>query len=138
MTIENGMVLGAMVVMSIVDIKKRQVSLKMLIPFGLAVICWRIFQGAGFGELLAGLVPGVLCLLLSYVTEESIGTGDGLVLCALGIFCGIKAAVAILGMALVLSAVWAMVLLIFKKAGRKTELPFLPCLSIGYLFCILG
>jgi len=137
MTVKESVVLAVMVVLSLIDIKKKQISMTMLIPFGVTVLFWQLFQGTGIVELLTGLVPGAACLLLSYVTKESIGRGDGLVLCVLGLLCGSKATLVVFGMALFFAAVWSMVLLVLKRAGRKTELPFLPCLSLGYLFCVV-
>ena len=131
--IEKSIVLMVMAVISFVDIKRKQVSLAVLIPIGVVVLIWRLFQGTEMVAFLTGLVPGVACLLLSYVTGESIGRGDGLVLCILGLLCGMKATLAVFGLALTFSAIWAIFLLILKRAGRKTELPFLPCLSLGYL-----
>ena len=72
-----------------------------------------------------------------FATKESIGTGDGLVLCVLGLFCGWRQCLAIFGMALVLSAILSIILLICRKAGRKTELPFLPSLFGGYVLYYL-
>ena len=131
--IEKSIVLMVMAVISFVDIKRKQVSLAVLIPIGAVVLIWKVFQGTEMVAFLTGLVPGVACLLLSYVTGESIGRGDGLVLCILGLLCGMKATLAVFGLALTFSAIWAIFLLILRRAGRKTELPFLPCLSLGYL-----
>lgn len=136
--IEKCIVLAVMAVLSLGDIKTKQVRVAVLIPFGAAALLWRIIQSAEAADLLTGVVPGMICLLLSYVTGESIGRGDGLVLCILGLLCGIKVTMAVFGLALVFAAIWAMFLLIWKRAGRKTELPFLPCLSLGYLIYALA
>lgn len=137
MTIEESIVLGVLAVLSIIDFRKKQISLVILVSFGVVVLLWMLFQKAGIGGMLMGLFPGVVCLLLSYVTGESIGKGDGIVLCILGVFCGIRETVAVFGLALVFAALWAIGLLVLKRAGRKTELPFLPCVSLGYLCCVL-
>lgn len=137
MTVEKGVVLAVMAVLSLIDIKKKLVNMTLLIPFGVIALSWQLFQGTEIAELLTGLLPGGVCLLLSYVTKESIGKGDGLVLCVLGLLCGCKATFAMLGIALFFSAVWAIFLLALRRAGRKTELPFLPCLSLGYLFYVV-
>lgn len=88
-------------------------------------------------ELAVGTIPGILLLLLAFCSGESIGKGDGLVLFMLGIYCGVAKAVAVLGMALLLVAVLALILLVLKRANRKTELPFLPCLCAGYLLSMV-
>jgi len=137
MTVEDGVVFVILTGLALFDIKKKQVCLTILLPLGAVALFWRLFQGTPVPELLSGLLPGTGSLLLSYVTKESIGRGDGWVLCILGLFCGWKITLAVFCTALFFAAVWAMVLLVWKKAGRKTELPFLPCISLGFLFCVV-
>lgn len=137
MSITEWIVLGVLAGFSVYDLKWKKVVVWAVLLSGVFVLVYRIVSGAGISELLAGLVPGLVLLLVSRCTRESIGIGDGLVLCVLGLFCGLRQVLAVLGMALVLSAALAMVLLVLKKAGRKTELPFLPCLFAGYLLCVL-
>ncbi len=131
------LVFGCLAGLALYDIKWKQVSVPVVVTAVILVTVYRLFSGTGITELLAGLIPGIGLLLTAFFTKESIGTGDGLTLCVLGLFCGMQRALAILGMALVISAVLAMVLLVLKRAGRKTELPFLPCLCTGYLLCYL-
>lgn len=122
---------------AVYDMKTKTVSLAAFAVFAVSVLLYRLCTGTGIAELAAGLVPGVLVLLLAYVTKESIGTGDGLMLCVLGMFCGWRQCLAVLGMALVLSSALAIILLVCKRAGRKTEIPFLPGLFGGFLLCCL-
>jgi len=122
---------------AVYDIKTKTVSLAAVTAFAVSVLLYRLCLGTGAAELAAGLIPGVLVLLLAFVTGESIGTGDGLMLCVLGLFCGWRQCMAVFGMALVLSALLAIVLLVCRRAGRKTELPFLPSLFGGFFICCL-
>ena len=125
--------LGALAGLSVYDLKQKRVNVAVVAFLALAVLVYRFCTGTGVLMLLAGLVPGAVLVLVAFATKESIGTGDGLVLCVLGMFCGLKQALAVLGTALVLAALLAMILLVLKRAGRKTELPFLPCLCAGYM-----
>lgn len=137
MNIAEGIALGCLAGLSIYDIKTKKVAVKAVVFFGIVVFIYQLCIGIGVLDLAAGLVPGAGLLLVAICTKESIGVGDGMVLCALGLFCGLRKTMAILGMALVFCAVLAMILLVLKRAGRKTELPFLPCLFAGYLLCLL-
>lgn len=137
MEIAEGIMLGVLAGFSVYDLKTRKVPLTAVAAAGVAALVYRLCVKTGILELAAGLVPGLLLLLLAYVTKESIGTGDGLLLCVVGVFCGLTGTLAVLGTALVLAAGVAAVLLISKRAGRKTELPFLPCLCAGYLLQLL-
>lgn len=137
MIIAEWLVFGVLLVFSAADLKWKKVWTLPVVILSVLALVYRIWFGTTVFELLFGLVPGGIMILLSYATRESIGIGDGLVLGALGLFCGIKKTVAVLGMALVLVAMLAVILLIMRKAGRKTELPFLPFLCAGYLLCIV-
>ncbi len=129
--------LGVLAAFSVYDIKTEQVPVLAVTAAAVAAVIYRLCAGEGIAFFAAGLIPGALVLLLSYVTRESIGRGDGLMLCALGLFLGWQPCFAVFGMALVLSSVLAMLLLIFRRAGRKTELPFLPSLFGGYFLYLL-
>lgn len=136
MNLTEGIVLGILAGLSGYDLKRKRVVVPVVVLFGAMAVLYRLWCGNGAFELLVGLVPGMLLLLVSYCTRESIGRGDGMVLCALGIYCGCRKILAILGMALLLAAMLAIVLLALRRVGRKTELPFLPCLCAAYLLCI--
>ncbi len=118
---------------AVYDVKTKTIPVVAVAVAAAGVLLYRLCAGFHVAELAVGLVPGALVLLLAIVTKESIGIGDGLMLCVLGMFCGWRQCLAVFGMALVLSAVLAMVLLVCRRAGRKTELPFLPSLFGGYL-----
>jgi len=128
---------GALTGLSAYDLKTRQIPVPVVVFLGIAALIYRLSTGGGIPESVLGLLPGIGLLLVSVCTRESIGTGDGMVLCAVGLFCGLRQTMAVLGMALIISAVLAMVLLVLRRAGRKTELPFLPSLLAGYLLNLL-
>lgn len=122
---------------AVYDMKTKTVSLIAVAAFAVGVLIYRLCAGTGIAELAAGLIPGLLVVVLAFVTRESIGMGDGLMLCVLGMFCGWRRCLAVFGLALVLSAVFAIVLLVCRRAGRKTEIPFLPGLFGGFFICCL-
>lgn len=137
MSIPELVILSGLAGLSVIDLRIKRIPVYGVVLLGIIALAFRLLAGVGIWTLAVGVLPGAFLVLLAYATRESIGIGDGLVTCAMGIFCGIRQTVAVLGMALLLSAVLAMVLLVLKRAGRKTELPFLPCLCSGYLLCLL-
>lgn len=137
MGITEQIVLLCLAILAAVDLKTRKIPVLPVLFLGLFGVCFRLCAGGSFWNVVTGVIPGMLLLVLAVCTRESIGIGDGLVLLALGGVIGAAQAVAVLGMALFLSAVLAFWLLLWKKAKRKTELPFLPCLCGGYLLCVL-
>jgi len=104
------------------------------------VICWPAAAAAGIAglalhllhpdlrvtESLWGLLPGVILLLLSIACGEALGRGDCYVLMACGSILGFARTFLLLSTALIFAASWAVLLLLRKKAGRKSEMPFMP------------
>ena len=129
--------LGILAGFGVYDLKTKTIPVAAVAAASVGVLIYRIFTGTEAAEFVLGLIPGVLVVILAYVTKESIGVGDGLVLCMLGLSCGWRQCLAAFGMALILTAVLAMILLVCRRAGRKTELPFLPALFGGYLLLCL-
>lgn len=127
------MILGAALIgLAFADIKYREIPVLPVCFLAGIVILVRLWKGTGLTELLLGLFPGILLLLISYLSHGSIGTGDGLVLCVIGLGSGMETTVVMLGTALFVGGIYAAIMLFLKKVGRKTEIPFLPFLLLGY------
>lgn len=120
---------------SVFDIRKKELPLMILITGFLAALgtnMWYIYKGL---ETVSGIaessLPGMLFLLLSFCTREKVGYGDGLMLIILGLFLGFFRCFLILCIGLIFLSVLALILLIFRKAGRNSRLPLIPFLTIG-------
>ena len=123
-------------IMSVLDVKSRRVPL-WLLGLGSGVImtvalCRGVWGIWGYSVMLSGALPGVLLLLLALLTGL-VGYGDGIVLTAVGVLVGLRESVLILTVGLVLAAVCSVVLLALGKAGRKTQIPFLPFMAVAWI-----
>ena len=101
----------------IMDIKSKKISRRMIVLLLLA--CCAILPFRRYFHILdtlGGLAVGLGIIGLSVISKEQIGKGDGLVIAAVGIAFGV---------------------LLLKKGGRQTRLPFLPALFAGYLLCVV-
>ena len=78
------------------------------------------------------VVISLLFLVLSIWTKEKIGLGDGLFLLALGCMNDTETYIRTLWMGLLLAAGYS-ILLLFHKKSRKTEIPFVPFMLLGYV-----
>lgn len=86
------------------------------------------------------IIPGVLLMGISFVSRQAIGMGDGLIISITGLFLGMIETIEILFWALLCSAAAGSCFIVIRKANRKTELPFVPFILLGYflyqsLFC---
>ena len=134
--IPAGLLLG---LQSVYDIRSREIP-TWTIPLGtvFGMVSWIGAFGGELGHLL-GVLVGVVALLFARISRQTMGYGDGLVLCNLGITLGLGACLRVLFVGFITGGVWALLLLIGKKANRKSRLPFVPFLFLGYLVeVILG
>lgn len=121
---------------SITDIKRREILPWSLWLFTILLIVFYLLQQnhifhthVGF----TGCAAGLVVLLLSFVTKGSIGMGDGFLITILGGFAGLEKTIELCITACLLSAIVSVLLLLIKKADRKTGLPFVPFLLVAYI-----
>ncbi len=105
---------------------------------GLVVASGLLLLGGWFGEVgwqsrLGGAFVGVFLLLFAYFSKEAIGMADGVIVLVSGIAFGMLETVTFCFFAAVYTGAVSTVLLLLKKAGRKTRIPFFPFLFLGYI-----
>lgn len=120
---------------SVQDIKEKKISVKMLVlSGGLFLALSFLFDEISWERRMENMLPGVTALVAAFLTREKVGYGDAVCLVVLGSV--VSADIlwgAILGGLFLLSAC-SVVLLMRKKAGRNTTLPFIPFLTAGILW----
>ena len=140
---ENIMVLLFLSIGAIWDLRKKSVPKGYLLIWGFVTFGYLIASSVRemsveiWINAVWGLIPGLVCLFLAYVSREQIGFGDGWIIMLLGIILGLKTVLAVLFMALSVLTMIAIALLILKKVTRKTTLPFIPFLFIGFILTLI-
>lgn len=79
----------------------------------------------------ASVIPGVAFWMLSFITGEKVGYGDGWMLIMIGLFMGLWQCFLILMVGLISSSLVVLILLAAGKASRDYQLPFAPFLLFG-------
>lgn len=121
-------------VCAVFDGLRRQIPLVVVWLGMLTAICLRangIMGEVGVTGALLSLIPGMGFLLLSFLTREKVGYGDGWVLLMIGLFSGFFQCFLILLIGLFLESLVAVILLVLKKIQRDKEIPFSPFLLLG-------
>lgn len=117
------------------DSRKRWVDLRISIFFFLIFVMEILIQKSWWR--LLGILPGVCILCVSKIEKAGIGSGDGIVLAVLGVKTGfykiMKIAFHSFWMAAVLGGIMCLI-----KRKRRIEIPFMPCLFLGYLWDKIG
>lgn len=122
------------------DFFHRKVSVVTVAVIAIMGVILHIFEGGLMWiSALSGALIGVVFLLIAKITREGIGYGDGWMITATGIVLGFRRNFLLLCCALILCAIVSVFLLIFRKAGKKTELPFVSFLFPAFVIvCLTG
>lgn len=115
-------------VCAIQDYRSRKISLRLSFLAGGTAVLINLFplrNPAGILPYLAGLLPGVLLLLLAFACGGAAGTGDGICYLILGAFQGAEKVWVLLVSSLLLTSAAGGILLLAGKVNGKTRLPFL-------------
>ena len=124
-----------MLILSVQDIKNKEISAKLLVVsaiislVGAFIGVWK--NNLSITDVVVSLLPGAGMLFLSFATRQQIGYGDGLVALVLGPAFGIR--IMLLGIVIAFfgSSIFSIILLLLKKAEKKTRIPFVPFITLG-------
>lgn len=119
------------------DWKKHEISLLITAGFALTGIAVSVVGQRELQDLLVPAGIGLIFLALGILTGGALGMGDGWILLALGTMLRTGEYIRMLCLGMLSAAAWAGVLLMICKKDRKTEIPFVPFLFLGYLGGIL-
>ena len=94
---------------------------------------WNAMGSGGIGALFGG----GFFLLISLITNGGIGMGDAKLYMILGLLIGGEYIFSMILITLVLALVYGIVLMIKKKADRKTKIPLGPCTYLAMILLAL-
>ena len=115
------------------DIKSHSISIKVSLSATILIIITLFFSDRPYlSSIIYGLIPGIVLFILSYLTRESIGYGDGVIVSIIGIGLGFSKVIFICIIAFIVTAIVAIFLIIKRKSGKST-LPFVPFILCGFI-----
>lgn len=118
---------------SLLDIRKREISLPVTLIYGLAGVVYSIRTGRNLVDYLIPLGIGILILACSVLTRGQVGLGDGWLLLSLGCMLPMESYIRMACIGMLLAAVCSGVMLLLLHKSRKTEIPLVPFLLLGYI-----
>lgn len=132
-----------LVLCSFFDIKWKKIPLWAFLAGGVwalaSVVISCVVQGSVMqviGGTLAATLPGIIFLILSFLTEKKVGYGDGILLIILGVLEGLKNVSFICCIGLFLQSLVAVVLVMLRKADKQTCIPFIPFLLTAKIILV--
>lgn len=133
-------ILMLLALLSLWDIKEMKIPSFMV--YVLALFCTVLMIFNPYCRIINNIVTGglfSLLLLIAYkLTKKKIGIGDVKVLCALSFAFGYPVVFNIIFIGMFISVIYGILLIVFKKANVKTEIPFIPFLFAGYVLNVIN
>lgn len=132
------LLISGLCIMSVEDIRKKEIRRVWLLVLGVAGVLLMVVGGGLRGVAdLAGFIPGMLCLLVAWMTKEQLGWGDAILILVMGCYLDAIALMNVCMIAFVIAGFTALVLIVVVKKSKKYELPLVPFLLTGYvLLCV--
>lgn len=118
---------------SFLDIRKSEISIPVTLLFGLAGVVYSVRTGRTMTDYLIPLGIGILILGGSVLTRGQVGMGDGWMLLALGCMLRMECYIQMACIGMLLAAAYSGVLMLVFRKNRKTEIPLVPFLLLGYV-----
>ena len=118
---------------SFLDIRKREISIPVTLLFGLAGVVYSVRTGRTMTDYLIPLGIGILIVGGSVLTRGQVGMGDGWMLLALGCMLRMECYIQMACIGMLLAAAYSGVLMLVFRKNRKTEIPLVPFLLLGYV-----
>lgn len=138
--IRNIIFLSVLLLCGIKDMRKKEISLSVAalgLLFGTALLFFD--SDMAFYDVFLACLPGVCVMVLSLLSDGKIGFGDGILVLMGGFYFPLYHILQWLFFSFVAAALFGGAMIVLKKAGRKTELPFVPFLFlIAVVLCITG
>ncbi|BBF44546.1 leader peptide processing enzyme [Lachnospiraceae bacterium KM106-2] len=120
------------------DFRYQEISAKYMLAFWITIFMMKLVSAEGFTvSILLGEITGGVLLLISRLFKNSVGTADGIILCITGIVLGGIGNLVLLFHSLLIGAIGCIFLMVFRSYGRKSTIPFIPCIFLAYFGSVI-
>lgn len=120
-------------VICVFDIKRKKIPVYMLIILAAAGIISNFTVGEfDIEKRIIAMLPGMILLIVSMITKQQIGYGDGKIILIMGLYIDIDDILSIVLSSFFVSSIAAIILMTVFKKKKNFEMAFSPFLLIGY------
>lgn len=131
-------------VCSYTDIRYRRIYTGSLILYSVLAVCGHIcgcvlLDGKNeMADMALGLFPGAVCIAVSWMSRQSLGYGDSILVAVCGLSLGMADCLQVLIAAMFLAGLFGLVLMVFFRKNRRYDMPFAPFLLLGMAAVMTG
>lgn len=88
-------------------------------------------------DVLLCMLPGILLIVVSTMTKNKIGAGDGFMIVIIGNMSGVYKGAAIIMATFAVSFAYSCFLLLIRRENTKYRFPFAPCCFLGAVIVVI-
>ncbi len=120
---------------SIEDFKNKKISIVFpvaeLVLSSAFIVYSHMVLNIAITECMASFLPGIFMIMISLISGNELGLGDGLMTLAIGPVLGFNSLSIAIMLSFLFSSFVSIVLLLLKKVSVKSRLAFLPFFTMG-------
>ncbi len=135
--INYGICLIYLGIISITDLKRRSVSIPISGIFAVVAILLHIYKTTIWMDVLAAVSIGCGVLIVSLITKQAIGSGDGVALIVTGLYLGFYRNMQVFLWSMIGVFVTGVVLMLVTKKDWKSKIPYVPYLFLGEVVMLI-
>ena len=129
----------ALGIASIIDLKTKKIPVQLVVGMLIAGVFRTMLlvyetdniKGLIFNIILS-MIPGLFMLLISFLSKQSIGYGDSLIVLAMSFFLSAEELIGIIMFSMTMAGIVALILIVVAKKKKNYEMAFCPFLILGY------
>lgn len=127
--------IGAVILagLSVMDIRNLKINVFIPLVFGVIALIGVHIPDKTIVDSLLGAVIGLFFVVMSKLSSNQIGLGDGLVMIGMGLSLGYRQSLSTILIGFLLIFVFSVILLVLKKIHLKSRLPFIPFYFLAYV-----
>lgn len=128
-----------LILCSYLDVKYRRIPVSVYLIFMLisaaVVVCegrldWRTWM--------IGMIPGIIMIVISFISHEKIGYGDSISIALMGILYKYEMVLSVCAVGFGIIFLAGLIMMITGKAKLSDRLPFMPFLMVGNIWVVLA
>lgn len=139
------MILSQVVVMlflilcSYLDVKYRKIHVSVYLMFMLmSAVVVACAGRTDWGTLMIGMIPGIIMIVISFISHEKIGYGDSVSIALMGILYKYEMVLSVCAVGFEIIFLASFIMLVTGKAKLCDRLPFMPFLMAGNVWVVLA
>lgn len=125
-----------LLLLSVRDIRERKINIVLILPG--VILAFYQMPGGFLRAAVPGFLFSIFVFVLSFLTKEAIGMGDAFAVLLCACYLPFYSLFLIFAAGLFMAGIAGVFLILIRKGNRKTEMPYLPFLTLSYLIYLVS